>query len=146
MKRRHRLPAIVAVVLTLGCATPVYATSLDFSKVTIEISGAGAILSSYGFSGFTVGTTGSYRFAIAIVNITGTPPSTSLSSSFFDVFIELEVDGSTSPCSNGAVIGAGGTQSCELDLFLTAGAHTITTYASLTFPDPFTRIDNSLFP
>lgn len=142
-----RLPLLTAgvIVISLGAPGRAGATSIDFSKGAVSIGGVGSILASYGVPGFTVSSADTYAFAATITNITGTSASPAMGTSFFDVLIEIEIDGTTHPCGSAPALSAGGALTCQVDLALTSGAHSLLTFLSLTFPNPVLLNDNSLF-
>ncbi len=145
MAWRRFLCAAGVVACFLGVPEAAGATSIDFSKGTVSISGLGSILASYGFPGFTVSSAGTYAFAVTTDNLTGTSASPASGESFFDVFVELEIDGTTHPCGSAPTLLPGGALGCQVNLSLAAGAHSIFTFLSLTFANPVHLTDSSLF-
>jgi hypothetical protein len=123
-------------LLALSVAAPAHATSINFAKVGLTIFGP-AVIAADGIPIFTAPAPATYPMVAGLVNLTGTPQSpTTLPGSFFDVFIEIEVDGVKSPCGSSSSLAPGATFQCQVDQSLTAGAHTLYSYLTFSFANP----------
>jgi hypothetical protein len=115
--------ALQALVIVLIFATGASATTIDIGEVSATASGPGTLTGAFGPAGVDVSLTGTYSFDLTVKNTTGTSGSEANALSFFDVFIELDLDGNVVPCGGVASLAAGASFSCSTEFALTTGHH-----------------------
>src|SRR5262245_792844 len=133
-RRLHVNVVAFLAFLAIGVASPAQATSVSFAAVGVGISGPGAIAAGYGFPQFSICTPGLYTFGGNLRNLTGSGGITS--SSFFDVFVDIEIDNVRTPCGSVNTLDPGATLVCQITQLLSKGLHTLTSWLTITLPDP----------
>jgi hypothetical protein len=141
---------IVRWIGSLACAlavsTGAQASTIDVGLVSVGVSGPGTVTGALGPAGLNVNQTGDYLFNVDFSNTTGTAGSSVNALSFFDVFVEFDADGTTTPCGGTGTLLGGSDLSCSALLNLATGDHVVAPLLDLTLAaNPFGLTDGSTF-
>ena len=141
--RKATLSWISSLAMVLALSTSAHALSVDVGTITITLFGPEGLTGALGPAGLNVTQAGNYSFQLDFENTTGTAGSVVSALSFFDVFVELDLDGSLLACGGPATLPAGSTFTCGTLLALGLGPHVLTPLLDLKLPNPFDLIDGT---
>src|SRR5437762_5484370 len=112
---------IASFFFALAVSTAAQASTIDVGSILVGVSGPGTITGALGPAGLNINQTGDYLFNVNFSNTTGTTGSSVNALSFFDVFVEFDVDGTTTPCGATGTLLGGSVLSCSALLNLATG-------------------------
>jgi hypothetical protein len=141
--RKATLSWIGSLALVFALGTSAHALSVDAGTFTITLIGPEGLTGALGPAGLNVTQAGDYSFQLDFENTTGTAGSLVEPLSFFDVFVELELDGTPTTCGGPATLPAGSTFTCGTLLALGLGFHVLTPFFDLTLLNPFDLKDDT---
>jgi PEP-CTERM motif len=147
MRRRVlRLRWIGPLAIALAVVTDAQALTIDLGLIAVNVVGPGTVTGALGPAGLNVSESGNYAFNLDFDNTTGTTGSAVNALSFFDIFVELDLDGNITPCGGTATLLAGARFSCSASFTLDAGSHIGAGLLDLTLAEnPFLLTDGSMF-